>query len=129
MTSEKRCGWCDAAEGLVLVGVVERASGPCVVQYACGRCQERYGILRLDEHPAGSFGGVLYGNRKRAVREQTDLLDQTARYLHARADGEQPGRGVPVRAGTKQRRRPARDAEGTRGTVVVVLGVVAWPWP
>lgn len=44
----------------VLVGAIERGSGPVRPVYACTPCVERHGILPLVEHPDSSDGHPLY---------------------------------------------------------------------
>ena len=44
----------------VLVGAIERGSGPARPIYACRPCIAEHGIIPLNDHPAGTDGHPLY---------------------------------------------------------------------
>lgn len=64
MTGRRYCSWCKAEQDeCVLVGVIERGSGPAYPLYAC---QGRVRALRLvpfADHPADTNGSPLVAPR------------------------------------------------------------------
>jgi hypothetical protein len=58
-----RCTWHDQIIGqdtAVLVGALERGSGPAYAVWACGGCVTAHALLPLAEHPDGSAGRPRY---------------------------------------------------------------------
>jgi hypothetical protein len=76
------CAWHDALidpDAAVLVGVIERGSGPPLSVYACRTCASDYDLLPLAEHPAHSAGLPLHRSGKPVVsRRQAEAPDRAA---------------------------------------------------
>jgi len=70
VTGALACRWHDGlvdSDVAVLVGAIERGSGPPLAVYACTGCAASHDLLPLVEHPKGSDGSPRRRDGRRIV--------------------------------------------------------------